>query len=204
MLTKPKTEKSKQTKAKILFIAKQVFANKGFHKTTVKDITSAAELGYGTFYLYFKDKKEVFHALVDQVEGELYTAAEGGSDLNQVYQRGVNSYRALRKDLRAILKSFKENRNILKFSRELAMFDAEFKEKYESMRSRLLNRTKQVLEKSGLTGVNLNIAAIGIAGMIESIATEWTREDDQSQIASDMDLEEVLPTITKLYFKAVS
>lgn len=162
------------------------------------------ELGYGTFYLYFKDKKEVFHALVDQVEGELYTAAEGGSDLNQVYQRGVNSYRALRKDLRAILKSFKENRNILKFSRELAMFDAEFKEKYESMRSRLLNRTKQVLEKSGLTGVNLNIAAIGIAGMIESIATEWTREDDQSQIASDMDLEEVLPTITKLYFKAVS
>ena len=77
----PKTEKSKFTKAKILQVAKEVFAQKGFQKTTVKDITNAADLGYGTFYLYFKDKREVFNALVESVEDELYTAADGGSDL---------------------------------------------------------------------------------------------------------------------------
>jgi AcrR family transcriptional regulator len=199
----PKTEKSKQTKAKILAIAKKVFEQKGFQKATVKDITSLAELGYGTFYLYFKDKKEVFNALVEQVEGELYTAAEGGSDLELEYERGINSYRALRKDLRAILKSFYENRSILKFSRELALLDEEFKKKYNSMKARLIKRTRQVLEKSGLDSVNLDVAAVGIAGMIEAVAVEWTNDED-SNIEAELNLEEVLPTLTKLYFKAVS
>lgn len=199
----PKTSKSKQTKAKILAIAKRVFEKKGFQKATVKDITSAAELGYGTFYLYFKDKKEVFNALVEQVEGELYTAADGGSDLSQDYERGVSSYRALRKDLRSILKSFYENRSILKFSRELAFFDKDFKKKYESMKARLIKRTRQILEKSGLDSVNLNVAAVGIAGMIEAVAIEWTNEDTEI-LEPDLVIDEILPTLTKLYFKAVS
>lgn len=201
--TEPKTIKTKQTKAKILAIAKRVFEKKGFQKATVKDITGAAELGYGTFYLYFKDKKEVFNALVEQVEGELYTAADGGSDLDKDYERGINSYRALRKDLRSILKSFYENRSILKFSRELALIDRDFRKKYESMKSRLIKRTKQILEKSGLDSVNLDVAAVGIAGMIEAVAVEWTSEDT-SNIAPGMSIDEVLPTLTKLYFKAVS
>lgn len=199
----PKTEKSKQTKAKILVIAKKVFEKKGFQKATVKDITSAAELGYGTFYLYFNDKKEVFNALVEQVEGELYTAADGGSDLNKNYARGVSSYRALRKDLKSILKSFYENRSILRFSRELAFSDREFKKKYNSMKSRLIKRTKQILKKSGLDGVNLDVAAVGIAGMIETVAVEWTSEDTEN-IQPELSIDKILPTLTKLYFKAVS
>ena len=199
----PKTSKSRQTKAKILSMAKSVFEKKGFQKTTVKDITNAADLGYGTFYLYFKDKKEVFNALVEQVEGELYTAADGGSDLDQDYERGVSSYRALRKDLRAILKSFYENRSILRFSRELSFVDKDFKKKYDSMKSRLIKRTKQILKKSGLDSMNLDLAAIGIAGMIEAIAVEWTREDSKL-LSAELSINEVLPTLTKLYFKAVS
>ena len=78
-----KTPKSKQTRAKILNTARDLFATKGFYKTTVKDITKAADLGYGTFYLYFKDKKNIFHALLERVEDELYTVAQGGIDFSQ-------------------------------------------------------------------------------------------------------------------------
>lgn len=200
----PKTEKSKYTKAKILQIAKEVFAQKGFQKTTVKDITNAAELGYGTFYLYFKDKKEVFNALVEQVEDELYTAADGGSDIQKDYTKGRGSYRALRKDLRAICLSFYENRSILKFSRELSLIDKDFKKKYSEMKSRLVQRTKQILEKSGVENMNLDIAAVAIAGMIESAATEWTSSEKTSLIDSELEVDELLPTITKIYFKIVS
>jgi AcrR family transcriptional regulator len=200
----PKTEKSKYTKAKILQIAKEVFAQKGFQKTTVKDITKAADLGYGTFYLYFKDKKEVFSALVEQVEDELYTAADGGSDIKKHYSQGRSSYRALRKDLRAICLSFYENRSILKFSKELSLIDKDFKRKYLEMKSRLVQRTKQILEKSGVNNMNLDIAAVAIAGMIESAATEWTSTESSSLINSELEVDELLPTITKIYFKIVS
>jgi AcrR family transcriptional regulator len=199
-----KTEKSKYTKSKILHVAKEVFAHRGFQKTTVKDITTAAELGYGTFYLYFKDKKEVFNALMEQVEDELYTAADGGSDIQKDYQKGRSSYRALRKDLRAICLSFYENRSILKFSRELSLIDKDFKKKYTAMKSRLVKRTKQILEKSGVENMNLNIAAVAIAGMIESAAIEWTSTESSSLIDSSLSVDELLPTLTKIYFKIVS
>ena len=200
-----KTKKSQQTKQKILLVAKNVFAQKGFHQVTVKDITDSAGLGYGTFYLYFKDKKEVFYALVEQVEDELYTASEGGSDLDQEYERGRSSYRALRKDLKAILKSFLDNHSILKFSKELALVDPEFQKKYLAMRERLINRTKNILQKSGLTAVDLDVAAIAISGMIEATANECAQIGfgvDSGR--GDLDVEKALPTLTKLYFKAVS
>ncbi len=199
-----KTEKSKQTRAKILKVAKDVFAEKGFNYTTVKDITNAAGLGYGTFYLYFKDKKDVFNALVEQVEDELYTASKDGSDLNVDYARGMSSYRALRKDLRAIFQSFKNNASVLKFSKELAVLDPVFGKRYEAMRARLIQRTKQILEKSTLENVDYNVAAVAIAGMIESVANEWNNHDNSSSLQSHSHIDTILPTVTKLYFKAVS
>ena len=69
------------------------------------------------------------------------------------------------------------------------------------MKSRLIKRTKQVLEKSGLDGVNYEVAAVAIAGMIEATATEWS---NGKQINPDLDIDQILPTLTKLYFKAVS
>lgn len=194
LLGKAKNQKSQLTKTKILQVAKLIFAEKGFHHARIKDIASRAGLGYGTFYLYFKDKKDVFYALFEQVEEELFTAADGGSDLSKDYNRGFNSYRALRKDLKAILKSFCENDSILKFSKELALIDSVFAEKYASVRKRLIKRTKKILEKSGLKSVDLDVAAIAIAGMIESTASSWDK----------LDSENILPTLTKLYFKAVS
>ncbi len=191
-----KTSKAQQTQTRILKVARNLFASQSFNTTTIKDITDAAGLGYGTFYLYFKDKRDVFNALVEQVEDELYTAFQGGVDLDKDYSKGRNSYRALREDLKAILRSFQRNAAILKFSKELSYIDPEFNKRYQAMRARLINRTKQILEKSGLKSLNPDIAAVALAGMIEAAATEWTE--------SGLEIDEVLPTITKLYFKAVS
>ncbi|MDD9897761.1 MAG: TetR/AcrR family transcriptional regulator [Candidatus Melainabacteria bacterium] len=199
-----KTPKSKQTRAKILNTARDLFATKGFYKTTVKDITKAADLGYGTFYLYFKDKKNIFHALLERVEDELYTVAQGGIDFSQEYEEGVSSYRALREDLRAIFTSFRDNAPLLQFCKELAILDPKFRIKYEALRTRLIDRTRQVLEKSPLVNVDFNVAAVAIAGMIESVAYEWTNPSESSAIDQQMNLDDLLPTITKLYFKAVS
>lgn len=199
-----KTQKSKQTRAKILKVSKDVFAEKGFNQATVKDVTQAAGLGYGTFYLYFKDKKDVFYALVEQVEDELYTASKDGSDLDADYARGISSYRALRKDLRAIFKSFRDNASVLRFSKELAVLDSSFAKRYEAMRARLIQRTKNILQKSTLENVDYDVAAVAIAGMIESVANEWNNHDSSSSLKSDADIEAILPTVTKLYFKAVS
>jgi AcrR family transcriptional regulator len=197
---KNKSKKAKLTEERLLSAAKKVFQEKGFHRSSVRDISKEASLGHGTFYLYFKDKKDVFYALIKQVENELFTVSVGsGLDLDQDYERGRNSYRALRQDLKAVFRSFMENASVIKFSKELALTDKSFSIKYRELRERLIKRTEQILLKSKLKNLDLHIAAIAITGMIEAVAEASLDQGD-----SDLDMEALVPTVTKLYFKAVS
>src|SRR5579884_2074551 len=55
-----------RTRADLLGAARQVFAAKGYHDTSIADITQAADVGVGTFYLHFRDKDDAFHTLLDE------------------------------------------------------------------------------------------------------------------------------------------
>lgn len=51
----PKTQKGQDTLDNLCAAAEHVFYEKGYHKATIKDITTKAEIGLGTFYIYFSD-----------------------------------------------------------------------------------------------------------------------------------------------------
>jgi AcrR family transcriptional regulator len=52
----------------ILEAATQVFAEKGYHHATTKDIARAAGMAEGTIYLYFETKSEVLMALMEHFD----------------------------------------------------------------------------------------------------------------------------------------
>ena len=51
----------------ILERALAVFAERGYHQTSISDLVSAAGVARGTFYLYFESKRAIFLELVDQL-----------------------------------------------------------------------------------------------------------------------------------------
>lgn len=51
----------KEKKEQILIAAMQVFAKKGFTKTTISDIANAVGIGKGTVYEYFSNKEEIIN-----------------------------------------------------------------------------------------------------------------------------------------------
>ena len=55
----------------ILAAAKEVFAAKGYHATTIADVARAAGISYGSVYWYFESKDALFHALMDDQERAL-------------------------------------------------------------------------------------------------------------------------------------
>lgn len=63
--------KTEQKRREILDAAARVFARNGFHATTVSQIAEAHGIGLGTFYRYFDSKLDVFHAVIDEVMGEV-------------------------------------------------------------------------------------------------------------------------------------
>lgn len=55
-----------RTRADLLAAARQVFAAHGYHDASIAHITSAADVGVGTFYLHFRDKDEVFTTVLEE------------------------------------------------------------------------------------------------------------------------------------------
>ena len=54
-----------KTKNQLIFAAGEIFNQYGFKKTTMDDIAYAAGKGKSSLYYYFKNKEEVFEAVVD-------------------------------------------------------------------------------------------------------------------------------------------
>lgn len=46
-------------------VARRLFADKGYHETSIQDILDGAAIARGTFYLYFDSKRAIFDELVD-------------------------------------------------------------------------------------------------------------------------------------------
>ncbi len=62
----PATERGRQSRQRIVEAAEKVFGEKGYFPAAVSDITREAGVAQGTFYLYFKSKRDVF---VEVLEG---------------------------------------------------------------------------------------------------------------------------------------
>jgi len=61
---RPLSDRGARTRRRLLEAAEQVFAELGYHDSSIVKITEAAGIGQGTFYLYFSSKKEIFDELV--------------------------------------------------------------------------------------------------------------------------------------------
>ena len=71
---------------RLLAEARRLFAKKGFEQTTISDLVQATGIAKGTFYNYFPDSKELFAALLDQLNNEfLVIVKEARKEATTIY-----------------------------------------------------------------------------------------------------------------------
>ena len=71
-----------KTREKLIDVARQLFVHKGVENTTMNDIAAASDKGRRTIYTYFKNKLEIYNAVIEreserQVERIRLTAQSG-------------------------------------------------------------------------------------------------------------------------------
>ncbi|HYM00940.1 MAG TPA: TetR/AcrR family transcriptional regulator [Blastocatellia bacterium] len=64
--SRPRTKPPEERRNEIMDAAQRLFLKQGVPSTTVEQITSAADVAKGTFYLYFSSKDDVLTALGDR------------------------------------------------------------------------------------------------------------------------------------------
>ena len=65
---------AERRKRQIIEAAYKEFAGRGYHDTGITEIMQAAELGRGTFYLYFDNKREVLDGVIDFIIEQILDA----------------------------------------------------------------------------------------------------------------------------------
>ncbi len=62
-VTERKEREKEQRRNLILDSARRVLTEKGYHNTSIADISKLAEISVGSIYRYFKNKEEIFNAI---------------------------------------------------------------------------------------------------------------------------------------------
>ena len=65
-------ERAAATQQQLLEAARAVFTERGYQGASVAAITDAASTAHGTFYLYFRNKEDVFAQVMATAMDELY------------------------------------------------------------------------------------------------------------------------------------
>lgn len=60
-----------KTREKLIDVARQLFAHKGIENTTMSDIANASDKGRRTIYTYFKNKREIYNAVIEKESEQL-------------------------------------------------------------------------------------------------------------------------------------
>lgn len=194
----PKSAKAQRTRQKILEAARAVFAERGFAKATAEEISTRAGVGYGTFYLYFTDKRQALHTILAEVDDQLYQLGQDGPGKAP---KGLGALAPIKATISSFFDSFKANADVLKICLELSATDPDFKNQHDKVRARLVNRVKEHivkgLELGNTRNVDPEITSIALAGLVETIAVEWFFNN------MPWDKEKVINTVAKLYYNAV-
>lgn len=92
----PVNARATQRRSEILEAATSVFAEKGYHETGIADIAARLNAGHGTFYRYFKNKRDIFLNVVVDLAMRLLQAVQierpGATNTAEEYRQQVRRW----------------------------------------------------------------------------------------------------------------
>ncbi len=179
--------------AALLNAGKELFAEKGFQNTTIRDITDYCDVGYGTFYLYFDSKEMLLDKAVDEfaqslIEYKSVRVIKGLSIRERMYY-----------GTKDILEFAHENRKFLKMICMISNTNTESATIADKVWSKIFDRMfsdHSYFMKKGYTKEDISLETVSwkiygwtLKGIIEGIVSnDIQREeiDKLSKIYADM------------------
>jgi AcrR family transcriptional regulator len=178
-----KNLQSRETANRILYQAMRIFLEKGYHGTSIDDITRAAKLTKGALYWHFRSKEDLLKTIIGEYERRFLDGMIQA--VNQVKGSFLNK----------IEKYFRYNAAFAYYNRELCVsFDTlaaelvgahhgvetEFRriyKKYQRFLSNLIVQGKK--EKFFKKEIDENLAALVIIAFHVGILLKWSMNKDE-------------------------
>lgn len=156
----PATPRGEATRKKLLDSAEIEFGDKGFHTASVSSITQRADVGQGTFYLYFRSKEEIFSTLVKEIGRSLRKT------MAVAVSAGNNRLDAERKGLEAFFAYAQQHPGLYRIVQEAQFVDEPaFRDYYERLATGYGIGLSSAADRGELTPGDAAMRAWSIMGM---------------------------------------
>jgi AcrR family transcriptional regulator len=160
------------TRDKILQAAREVFAEKGYHRALVDDIVRASQTSKGAVYHHFPNKEALFLALVDEFAGRLAEAVASAIG------RAHGALGKVEAAVTAGLETFARHRDL---ARILLLESVSLGPAYQSKRQEVHGRFAALIQvhldeaaaEGSIPPVDTRVATLAWLGALNEVVVQW-------------------------------
>lgn len=118
----PIQARGRESRARIVSVAERLFIEQGYHQIMMDEIARAAGLSVGSSYRYFKDKRELFIAVLDRISERMMADTEQ-MVAGLMAQQNSDSRTTVREILEHLVDSHREFLPLFEQANQMAFFD---------------------------------------------------------------------------------
>ncbi len=175
-------EKKKMKHKAIVNAAIEIFAEKGFHSTKIKDIAKLANVADGTVYLYFSTKDDLFIKAFDELISEKLLVMKEFIKEEDTYFEQLTHFFDYH------VKLFTDEPFIARFLSIELRQSTEFYKKYPEYQpiKRYLSFLQEIIEKAieegSIKPVDPETLSFIMFGTMDFVLTEWSTKDQPFEL----------------------
>jgi AcrR family transcriptional regulator len=184
------------TRDKILQAAREVFAEKGYHRALVDDIVRASHTSKGAVYHHFPNKEALFLALVDEFAGRLAEAVAAAI---------ASAHGALGKVQAAVtagLETFARHRDL---ARILLLESVSLGPAYQSKRLEVHGRfaaliqahLDQAVAEGSIPPLDTRVATLAWLGALNEVVVQWLHRGEPDLLT------EAVPVLAPMLLRSI-
>lgn len=167
--------RKEKTKQDLLAAARRVLAEKGYHNTKIIDIAAAADIGVGTFYLYYPTKDAVFLELVEE------TARLLKEELDQARSAVTGAVEKMRAANQAFFHFAEKHRDLLKIIFGHGnTFNELLRQVYATFVADSVDRIMEGIKSAEFRPLPPQIIANSLVGMFAQVVSWWIEQEEPS------------------------
>lgn len=156
-MTNKREAKMQEKRARLLECALELFSEKGYINTPVRDIIAMSGYGTGTFYKYFKNKEDILKTLLEDLFEQIV------SGVNDYYAQEKNLCRRFIETRRVILEVFVKNERLAEIYSRVAGINENIDQCLKEFEDKFLNFTGKNIEYGIENGTFRSLPVLPIA-----------------------------------------
>lgn len=193
-----RADMKQETRAKLITVARQAFAERGFAQSSMDELTAQAGLTRGALYHHFGDKKGLLEAVIAQIDAEMVTRltaiVDSASDTWQGFidENIAYIHMALEPEIQRIV--FRDGPAVLGDPSGWPIQNA------------CIQSTRRSIDKLVAEGVVQSVDALATARLIMGAllgASQWIANADDPQAASKQVIEAFVAMVSGLRTSAL-